>query len=299
MYNKLLDTFLVAAECGSFSKTGERLHISAMAVVKQINQLEDEIGVQLFLRTSRGVALTAAGKAFREESKALIRASQDAMRRVQRIDARSTHQIRLGTSALRSARYFLNMWASTYGSPLEQRVHIVPFLDNSFEDYLGLLRNLGKNVDVIATVYTPEKITRHCNILEIARLPICCAIPSGHPLADRQVLELNDLHGENLIILQKGLSGDIDKVWVELEKYPAITLVETDEYEPATFNLCETTRQLLLTTWCWTEVHPMLKTVPISCAYDVPYGLLYAKEPSEDTRNFIDFIQKSLKKGHG
>ena len=49
MYNKLLDTFLTAAECGSLTKAAERLHLSPTAVVKQINLLEDETGVRLFL----------------------------------------------------------------------------------------------------------------------------------------------------------------------------------------------------------------------------------------------------------
>lgn len=61
MYNPQLDTFLVVAETGSFSKASEKLFISPTAVSKQINHLESKIGQTLFNRTPRGMTLTAAG----------------------------------------------------------------------------------------------------------------------------------------------------------------------------------------------------------------------------------------------
>ena len=54
MYNPQLETFLCVAEVGSFNKAAERLYISPPAVIKQINLLEENLGVQLFERTHRG-----------------------------------------------------------------------------------------------------------------------------------------------------------------------------------------------------------------------------------------------------
>ena len=51
MYNPQLETFLCVAEVGSFNKAAERLYISPPAVIKQINLLEENLGVQLFERT--------------------------------------------------------------------------------------------------------------------------------------------------------------------------------------------------------------------------------------------------------
>lgn len=298
MYNKQLDTFLVVADCGSFTKAAEQLRVSSPAIIKQINQLEDEMGLQLFRRTRRGVALTETGKTFRDESRKLIHASQEAMRRVRQVEARSTQQVRLGTSMLRSAQYFLHLWSSVYGKPLEHRVHIVPFLDNSYAEYMNTVANLGKDIDVIATPFPKELPGYHCNALEITKMPFCCAIPSGHRLVDKQVLEVSDLRGESLIILERGRSAAVDEARVELEKYPDIILVDTPDYEPTTFNQCEATNHLLLSRECWSYAHPMLKTIPINWSFGGSYGLLYAKEPSKDTQVFIDFIKRSLKNGH-
>lgn len=52
MYNHQLDTFIVVADSGSFNKAAEALFISPPAVIKQINLLEDSLGVRLFTRTS-------------------------------------------------------------------------------------------------------------------------------------------------------------------------------------------------------------------------------------------------------
>lgn len=297
MYNKLLDTFLAVADCGSFSKAADRLHISSTAIVKQINQLEDEINVQLFRRNPRGVVLTETGKAFQAEAKRLILSSDEALQRIRSIEARSIQQVRMGTALLRPARYFLHLWSCIYGKSLEHRVKIVPFLDNSFGDYLDTVAGLGRNIDVIAAPYPPELAGHRCNVLTVTRLPFCCAIPSGHPLAKKQLLEVSDLQGETLMILEPGRSSCVDEARAELEKYTDITLVDAQDYEPDTFNQCEATNQLLLTLECWAEAHPMLKTVPINWSYGSPYGLLYPLEPSTDTLEFIDYIRRGLKNG--
>ena len=298
MYNKLLDTFLTAAECGSLTKAAERLHLSPTAVVKQINLLEDETGVRLFLRTRRGIALTDAGKAFLSESKKIIALSEESIRRVQRIGAGSIKQIRLGTSLLRPARYFLHLWSEIYKKPLAHRVQIVPFLDNSYADYLNIVQSLGRNMDVIATVYPPDLKGYRCNVLKITQLPFCCAVPLLHPLADKQMLEVSDLCGETLLILRRGLSGSVDAARDELEKYAPITLLDTEDYEPSTFNQCDAEGQLLLTLDCWAEAHPMIRTIPVNWSHGVPYGLLFAQEPSDETREFIAFIRRTLKTSH-
>ena len=62
LYNPQLETFLCVAECGSFNKAAEKLYISPPAVIKQINLLEENLDLQLFVRTHRGLQITEAGK---------------------------------------------------------------------------------------------------------------------------------------------------------------------------------------------------------------------------------------------
>ena len=295
MYNKLLDTFLAVADCGSLTRAAEKLHLSPPAVIKQMNQLEEEIGTVLFQRTSKGVILTEAGKACCEESRRLIHNARKAVHRIQVIGTHSSHQVRLGTSLLHSAQYFFDIWSRAYGTSLEHRVNIIPFLDNSFDQYMDVVKHLGEDVDIVAAAYPRGLLGYHCNAIQIAELPFCCAVPNRHRLVDRQVLELSDLYGESILMLDAGRDPDADQVRAELERHPEITLINVPDYDPSTFNHSEATNQILISRECFKRAHPMLKTIPLNLPYSGPYGLLYSSTPSKDTLDFINVVKRQLK----
>lgn len=52
MYNSQLATFISVVENGSFTKAADALFITPPAIMKQINALEDRLGVTLFARTN-------------------------------------------------------------------------------------------------------------------------------------------------------------------------------------------------------------------------------------------------------
>ena len=58
MENRLLKYFLVAAQEENITKAAEILHVSQPALSKQIMQLEDELGVKLFVCGNRSLTLT-------------------------------------------------------------------------------------------------------------------------------------------------------------------------------------------------------------------------------------------------
>ena len=76
MYNPQLDTFICVVEAGSFSKAADKLYISPPAVIKQINSLENNLGVQLFARTHRGLVVTAAGESLYQDAKYMVKYSK-------------------------------------------------------------------------------------------------------------------------------------------------------------------------------------------------------------------------------
>ena len=76
MYNPQLDTFICVVEAGSFSKAADKLYISPPAVIKQINSLENNLGVQLFARTHRGLVVTAAGESLYQDAKYMVNYSK-------------------------------------------------------------------------------------------------------------------------------------------------------------------------------------------------------------------------------
>lgn len=65
-------------------------------------------------------------------------------------------------------------------------------------------------------------------------------------------------------------------------------------YDLDTFNACEQNGILLLTLDAWAEIHPSLITLPVEWNYTVPYGILYAKEPSSEVSCFLQILKRSL-----
>jgi LysR family transcriptional regulator, nitrogen assimilation regulatory protein len=68
-----LERFLLIAENDSISRASSVLGIGQPALSRQIKELEDEIGTQLFYRHGRGIRLTEAGKTFRSTISPLIK----------------------------------------------------------------------------------------------------------------------------------------------------------------------------------------------------------------------------------
>lgn len=81
---RLIRSFVTVAETGHVGRAAERLHISQPPLTRQIQQLERELGVQLFVRGTRGVELTDAGAIFLNEARTLLMLAEQARERVQR-----------------------------------------------------------------------------------------------------------------------------------------------------------------------------------------------------------------------
>ena len=71
---------VAVAEELSFTKAAQRLRVAQPALSRQIRQLEEEIGVTLFERNRRSVAMTDAGRAFLEEARFVLERSERAVR---------------------------------------------------------------------------------------------------------------------------------------------------------------------------------------------------------------------------
>jgi len=71
--------FVAAAEELSLRRAAHRLHLSQPALSLQISELEDELGLKLFERNSRGVELTEAGRAFLLGGRRVLAAAKQAI----------------------------------------------------------------------------------------------------------------------------------------------------------------------------------------------------------------------------
>lgn len=104
MYNLQLETFLCVVESGSFNKAAEKLYISPLTVIKQINLLEKNLDLQLFVRTHRGLILTKAGQSLYQDAKYIIQYCRDSVTRAKNAMQESDSLSRIGTSPMTPAQ---------------------------------------------------------------------------------------------------------------------------------------------------------------------------------------------------
>ena len=74
---KHLAVFAIVVDCGSFTKAGKRLGLAKSAVSRYVSELEEQVGVELLIRTTRKLVLTEAGERFYVDCARLIEAATD------------------------------------------------------------------------------------------------------------------------------------------------------------------------------------------------------------------------------
>ena len=296
MYNPQLDTFLCVAEAGSFNKAAEKLYISPPAVIKQINLLEENLDLQLFVRTHRGLVLTKAGQSLYQDTKYIIQYCKDSVTRAKNAMQETANVIRIGTSPMTPAQVLVDLWPKLQAYCPNIKFQLIPF-DNTPENAREILGNLGQNIDVVAGIFDETMLNlRQCKGLEISREPICCAVSVHHRLAQKNSLTVQDLYGENLMLMRRDWSHYVDLLRDDLWKnHPQIHIVDFDFYDVAAFNQCENNNCVLMTVENWRYVHPLLKILPVDWGYTIPFGLLHSPNPSFAVAEFLRAVENAVK----
>lgn len=295
MYNPQLETFLRVADAGSFNKAAEASYITPTAVIKQINLLEADLGVKLFNRTHRGLNMTKAGISLYHDTKYIIRYCRDSVIRAKNAMQEDENIIRIGTSPITPAQILVELWPKIYTLCPKIKFQLIPF-ENTPENARKILQNLGQNIDVVAGIFDETMLgLRQCVGFELSRQPLCCAVSIHHPLAAKNKLQVQDLYGENLMLMHRDWSHYVDLLRDDLWKnHSRIHIVDFEFYNVEVFNRCENSNDILMAVQIWENVHPLLKVIPVEWDYAIPYGLLHSPTPSPNTQNFLNAIRQVI-----
>ncbi len=186
--------FVAVAEEENFHRAAEKVHVSQSPLSRQMQQLREEIGVDLFEPSGRGVKLTLAGRMFLERAKAILAAVDVAVG-----EAREATDGRIGTIAIGfepGAGYLGCL--STIVAELRKRqprvsVKLLPMI--STEQWEAL--RLGE----IALAYgneVPDDSSLRSVVLSRARMGI--RLPKEHRLARKAKLKVRDLAAESILM---------------------------------------------------------------------------------------------------
>ena len=293
MYYPALTTFLAVADLGSFTKAAEQLFISPTAVMKQMNALEKHLDLTLLERTSAGVQLTPAGEIIYRDAKYLMDYSAKSIAAAKNASHTYDTTFCVGTSLLNPAKPFMDLWYRVNHDFPDYKLHLVPFEDNH-EGILGEIEKLGEKFDFLIGVCDSKAWLSLCRFLPLGRYRKMIAVSREHRLSTKTCLDISDLYGETLMMVQRGDSGVNDFIRNDLQtNHPQIHIEDTPPfYDLSVFNRCAETGNVLLSIECWQDVHPGLVTIPVNWEYSIPYGLLYSLHAPDDVLRFVQTVKK-------
>lgn len=195
-----LTYFVTVAEEQHFGRAAARLHMTAPPLSQRIRELEAELGVQLFERSTRQVHLTPAGSRLLHEARSALRAIDrfTSLAETLRRTADSTHQpVNFGYchgsehAALTAARRFhdANPQVAVHPSALTS---------------LRIFKDLRDGRLSVGLVHPPVPYPDRLASQFLARVAFDhVAVPQAHPLAQRSTIEARDLEGQPVLLVER------------------------------------------------------------------------------------------------
>jgi DNA-binding transcriptional LysR family regulator len=279
--------FVAVAEAENVSLAALKLHVSQPGLSRQIRDLEDEIGFQLFERSAKSLKLTAAGKVFLTESKAVLQRADDAVKKARAVARDGSGEIHVGYAPSLTVQILPPMLRAFQGEFPQVRVTLH---DLSSEEMLAQLG--GKKLHVALTARPPEKILRNFSFVEFARYAICVAVSPLHPLARSRALTLPQVAREPLIGLTRKNYPEAYSQVVKLFAAAGHKPHFAEEHEDGSSIIAavEAGRGLaLVPSSLACIVGARVKLIPLKPALPpIPVGALWLKEnKSEQVKKFI------------
>lgn len=195
--------FLAVAEELHFGKAAERVFIAQSPLSRQIKQLEDELGVQLFRRTKRSVELTDAGRALIPEAEAILLAT------------RRAKEAAVGAKQGRIGRLTIGFTQSAVYTPLarilKQYIGVAPRVELHFREHVltpeQVLSLTTAKLDL--GVLRPPVVDPQIELLPLMQETLVAAVPEGSALARRPALSLKDLANEPFVTFSKSIDSSL------------------------------------------------------------------------------------------
>lgn len=181
----------------NFRRAAERLHMTQPPLSRQIQLLEHQLGVALFTRSTRAVALTAAGQAFFVEAQALLDQAHRAAQSARLAALGESGQVSIGFVASAVYDFLPRVVAQTRRERPEVQIALQEM--TTFEQ-LQALRTRRIDLAIVRAPLNQPGLIGEC----LVREPFVLAVPAEHPLATAATPTLAALHGQPFIIYAHG-----------------------------------------------------------------------------------------------
>lgn len=188
-----LKCFVAVAEELHFGRAAERLFMTQSPLSRQIQLLEHAMGVKLFERTSRTVSLTMAGRVFLTDATRLLNLAEQATISAKRVSKGETGRVTIGFTAVAGYELLPKL--------VNAAQRELPDIDLVLKEMVSVEQQEALVAHVIDLGLMRPLATRQSfECRTVTREQLMVALPADHPLAARNVIELDDMDGLPLIM---------------------------------------------------------------------------------------------------
>lgn len=210
-----LRAFLAVADLSSFRAASDLLHLSQSALSRRVDKLEDALGVQLFIRTTRKVELTTVGRTFVHRARNVMSELENALLGIQEVAQRLSGEVTIACVPS-AVGHFLPAAIDAYHK-LYPQIRIRLLDESSGNVLLAVTR--GDADFGVTYIGTQEADIQFRPVMDDAFVVAC---PVTHPLARKKRVRWSELDGHAYITLAQG-SGNrflIDQALAQSEHRP-------------------------------------------------------------------------------
>jgi len=198
---------VAVAEEGNFTRAAARAHVAQPAISQQIAQVERELGAPLFERSSRGVALTAAGAAFLPHARAALAAATAGSDAVRTLRGELAGDLAVGTIPSPSDWLVRRLGAFGRRHPAVRvtlRAGDPEMLADSVAAGSLDAAAVGVMAGRLPAGPAGKRLPAGLASQTIASEPLVVAVPPDHPFAGTAAVSLSDLQDDPLVTLTPG-----------------------------------------------------------------------------------------------
>jgi len=193
-----IEYFVAAAEELNFTHAADRLHVSQPPFSKQIHDLEGELGIDLFERQRKGVALTPAGKSFLIDARRILEDCEASVIKAQRISRGEIGELAIGYMSALTHEFLgkaLEVWRLTAPNIVVDCIEM---------DCISQERALLEGrIAVGLLVPSDRPLLELLQVRLLTKYPVKLALPKSHPHADKPEIPLSLLKEEPFIGLNR------------------------------------------------------------------------------------------------
>lgn len=195
-----LKYFIAVAEELNFSRAAGRMYLSQPALSQQIRKLEQELGVALFYRSKKHVALTEAGQVLLEGARRVLVLLEQTAREAREVGGAEVRHLRVGFPEYANHTPVANALQT-----FRRRYPYVELEEHetfTLQETLQQIDKLAKGRLDIGFMLRPEE-DENLEVEHVLNVELVAALPEGHPLAGRDEISLRELSDERLILFSR------------------------------------------------------------------------------------------------